>query len=284
LQEIRNSSAFAGGELGDDDFAAIREVLRERRRFDLGSYKDNCIRRRIARRIRSLGIDGARAYLELLRGDAGEIDFLLAALTIHVSQFFRNPDTFAALEKKVLPEILRRHRGDGRHVRLWSVGCASGEEPYSLALLLAEMAPDVPVSILGTDLSPNILEKARAGIYDPLRLTKVPPAVQSRYFTPEGNGFRLRDDIRSRVKFQRQDILAENTFPAADLILCRNVLIYFSREQQEEILLRFAAVLREGGWLVLGKAETLLGEARALFTSEYPAERIYCRKQSAGAT
>lgn len=279
----RNSSALAGGELGDDDFAAIREVLRERRAFDLGSYKDNCIRRRIARRIRSVGAGTAASYLELLRQNEDEVDSLLASLTVHVSQFFRNPDTFAALEEKVLPDIFRRAgSGGGKGVRLWSVGCASGEEPYSLALLLAEMAPGVPVSILGSDLSPKVLEKAREGVYDPLRLTKVPPAMLSRHFIPEGSAFRLGDEIRSRVTFQRRDILADHPFPAADLILCRNVLIYFSRQEQEEILCRFAATLPEGGWLVLGKAETLLGEARPLFTSEYPVERIYRRNQASG--
>lgn len=277
-QESRQRPGPPGGELSDEEFAAIGELLRERRHFDLGCYKDNCIRRRIAKRFRVLGLDGAAPYLEVLRRNEDELDALLAALTVHVTQFFRNPSTFAVLGKKVLPEILERARRVGqRDVRLWSVGCASGEEPYSLALLLDEIASGLPVSILGTDLSREILQKAREGFYDPLRLTEVPPVVRSRYFVPERMGFRLAEEIRSRVKFERHDIVTEVPYPSADLILCRNVLIYFSRQEQEGILCRFAAALREGGWLVLGKAETLLGEARTLFSSEHPGDRIYRR-------
>lgn len=277
-QEGGGNSPLAAGEFPDEDFDAIRAVLLERRRFDLGSYKDNCIRRRIARRIRALGLERSALYVEVLRRNEDELDALMAALTIHVSQFFRNPGTFATLKGKILPEIVRDALFSGRReVRLWSVGCASGEEPYSLALLVEEMRPEVTVSILGTDLSEEILRRAREGLYDGLRLTELPAELRSRYFVPEGTGLRLQERIRSRVRFRRHDILAPTPYPAADLILCRNVLIYFSRQEQEEILRRFAAALREGGWLVLGKAETLLGEARQLFAGEYPADRIYRR-------
>ena len=198
--------------------------------------------------------------------------------TIHVSQFFRNPSMFAELEARILPQLLRRAAAEGRPLRLWSVGCAGGEEPYSLALLLDELAPEGPeVSILGTDVSFSILERARAGLFEPQRLAEVPAEVRERYFVREGRDFRLAERIRRRVRFECHNMLTDPDYPPADLIVCRNVMIYFSRDEQEKILVRFAGALPAGGFLVLGKAEMLLGESRRLYQPESVAERIYRR-------
>jgi chemotaxis protein methyltransferase CheR len=273
-----------GSEFPEAEFREVCRILLAKRDFDLAMYKDSCIKRRIALRVRARGFSEARPYLALLEREEAELDALLAALTIHVSQFFRNPSTFALLERQILPELLRRVQAEGRRtLRLWSVGCASGEEPYSLALLLQELAPPgLELSILGTDISAAILETARQGLYEPARLAEVPAAVRERYFTPEGRGFRLAGSIRRLVHFKLHNMLTAPEFPRADLILCRNVLIYFSREEQERILQRFAAALPVGGILVLGKAEMLLGESRRLFSTECAGERIY-RRQPAPA-
>ncbi len=271
---------FVGSEFGDADFERLRDLLLARRSFDLGMYKDRCIKRRIAARVRAVGLGAAAPYLERLEHDEKEIDALLAALSIHVSQFFRNPSTFGVLEQEILPRLVVEARaGPSRQLRLWSVGCATGEEPYSLALLVDELAPQgVDIEILGSDVSPAVLELAAVGRYDAQRLQEVPEAVRERYFLPEGSAFRLDAGIRRRVRFVHHDILGQDQYPAARLILCRNVLIYFSRADQERILRGFARSLGAGGYLVLGRAETLLGETRQLFAPEYPAERIYrCR-------
>lgn len=270
---------LVGEELPDAAFEAILAQLRFRRQFDLGAYKDRCIRRRIAKRLRTSGAADIDHYLERLATDDGEVDALLATLSIHVSQFFRNPDTFQALERQVLPDLVRRARLAGRHeLRLWSVGCAGGEEPYSLALLVDELAPaQIDVSILATDVSEPVLAAAREGLFEPVRLAEVSPAVRSRYFTAEGERYRLSERIRSMVRFERHNIMTATEFPGVDLILCRNVLIYFTREEQARILTRFAAALPDGGALVLGRAETLVGRERQLFRAEFPTERIYRR-------
>lgn len=272
-------SPFVGSEFPDDAFAEVRRLLLERRNFDIGMYKDRCLKRRIASRVRALGLHDPQAYLQCLRQDAAEVDALMTALTIHVSQFFRNPSMFAALERSVLPGLLSQARAEGRSaLRLWSAGCSSGEEPYSLALVVDALGKiEVPVQILATDLSPAILEVARAGLFDPQRLAEVPAAVQKKYFTPVGARLALDEKLRARVRFSCHNLLTAPDYPRSDLILCRNVLIYFSREEQEKILGRFAAVLPPDGVLVLGKAEMLLGEARGLFRIESPAERIYRR-------
>lgn len=270
-------SPFVGSEFPDEAFAEVRQLLLERRHFDIGMYKDRCLKRRIASRVRALGLHDPQAYLQRLRQDAVEVDALMTALTIHVSQFFRNPSMFAALERSVLPELLSQAKAEGRTaVRLWSAGCSSGEEPYSLALVVDALGPtELPVQILATDLSPAILELARAGQFDPQRLSEVPAAVRKKYFTPVGPRLVLDEKLRARVRFSCHNLLTSPDYPRADLILCRNVLIYFSREEQEKILARFAAALPPGGVLVLGKAEMLLGQAREQFRVESPAERIY---------
>jgi len=269
---------FVGANFRDDDFLEIVRILQSRRAFDLSSYKDRCIKRRIASRVRARGLSDSAHYVELLDTDNDEIDALLAVLTIHVSQFFRNPSTYQVVEEKVLPELIRRaQREERRQLRIWSVGCAGGEEPYSLALLLRELPTDgLEIDILGSDVSQPILDQAARAEYDAQRLAEVPERVRERYFNRlEGTRFRLNDEIRNMVRFERRDILADLNYPEADLILCRNVMIYFSREEQSRILDRFATSLGKEAFLVLGRAETLVGTARHLFRSEYPVERVY---------
>lgn len=275
---LDKSPPLIGDELPDAVFEAVIDQLRTRRQFELGAYKDRCMRRRIAKRVRASGVAPAQ-YPAHLAGSDDELDALLATLSIHVSQFFRNPETFRILERHVLPELCRLARAAGRsEVRLWSVGCAGGEEPYSLALLADELAPaGLGVAILATDVSEPVLAAAREARYEPSRLAEVPPGVRSRYFTAEAGRFRLDERVRAMVRFERHNVMAAEAFPPADLILCRNVLIYFSRAEQARILARFAAALPEGGALVLGRAEALAGPERALFRAEFPTERIYRR-------
>lgn len=276
--------AWTGDDLSNDEFDAILDLLRRHRQFDLGQYKDRCVRRRIAKRLRVCRATSVAAYLELLEQNADEIDALLATLSIHVSQFFRNPDTFVVLERDILPRLCREVRAAGRgQLRLWSVGCAGGEEPYSLALLIDELAPQgLEVEILATDISRPVIEAASEGLFEASRVTEVPPPVLEKYFRPEDGRYRLDARIRQMVRFQRHNIMTAGDCPAADLILCRNVLIYFSRPEQERILQRFAAALPPFGVLVLGRAETLVGPVREQFEGIFPVERIYRRRSEAG--
>lgn len=270
---------WTGDDLTDDEFAAITQILRERRQFDLDQYKDRCIRRRIAKRLRSCKVTDVASYLKRLEMDRDELDTLLATISIHVSQFFRNPDTYRILEQKILPDLCRRARAAGRtELTLWSAGCASGEEPYSLALLVDDMnARDLKINILATDVSEPILDTARSGAYEALRLKEVPPEVLNKYFLGDKDHYQLIERIRNQVAFRQHNIMTARDYPPADLILCRNVMIYFTREEQERILSRFAATLPEHGALVLGRSETMTGDVRRYFQSEFPVERVYRR-------
>jgi chemotaxis protein methyltransferase CheR len=273
------SQTWTGEDLSDAEFRAIKELLHDRRQFDLGQYKDRCIRRRIAKRLRLCNVVDFASYLNRLEMDRDELDTLLATISIHVSQFFRNLDTFMILEQNILPDLFHRVRAAGRtELTLWSAGCASGEEPYSLALLVDELAEtDLHIRILATDISQPILEKARSGHFDATRMNHVPPAVIEKYFRVENGHYQLIERIRDKVEFQRHNIMTAGKYPAADLILCRNVMIYFTRREQERILSLFAAALPEHGVLVLGRSETMAENLRCYYHSAFPVERIYRR-------
>jgi chemotaxis protein methyltransferase CheR len=266
--------------ISGETFEAIGNVLRNIKGFNLDIYKDKCIKRRIAIRMRATHSSSAEEYCNYLLRHEAEIDLLLKVLTIHVSQFFRNPATYEKLKNEIIPYLFSLCREAGRPtLHCWSVGCAGGEEPYSLALLFKESfqreLERTPLTILGTDVDSPVLEQAQRGMYGEERLPEVPPAILGRWFRPDAGKFVLDPEIRQMVEFYRSDLCDTDAFPRSDLILCRNVLIYLERQQQERIVGRFADVLRPGGILVLGKSETLVGDARRRFRTVCPIERIY---------
>jgi len=267
-------------DISADAFDMIRATLKSAKGFNLDIYKDKCIRRRIAIRIRATHCRTAEEYGDLLRQSPGESDLLLKVLTIHVSQFFRNPSTFEKMKTEILPCLFNESEARGSAgLTIWSVGCASGEEPYSIALILKEFFPgeaaNERIAILATDVDENILEVARKGIYGEERLVELPESMKERWFRREEGRYHLGPEIKEMADFRKRDLFDRETFPESDLILCRNVLIYFEREQQEKILNGFAEVLRPGGILILGKSETLFGSIRTRFRTICPVERIY---------
>lgn len=274
-----SGGSFVGNDITDEVFSGIRDILLDQIGLDLSMYKDECMKRRIAGRVRACGMDRGSAYVDRLRRDPDEAEILLEALAIHVSHFFRNPQVFALLEAKLLPSLIGTAQGrSDKCIRIWSAGCAGGEEPYSMALLLSELAPpDLNIEILASDIGPEALKRARQGCFDSVRLSEVPPRVLQEYFKPVGSRHQLVEEIRSRVRFFEQNLLKGDFPTEIDLILCRNVLIYFSHEDQERILQRFHASLTDSGILVLGSTEGLPGSTRQLFEVLHGAERIFRR-------
>jgi chemotaxis protein methyltransferase CheR len=275
VQRIRVES------LADEpQLVALCKKIERDRGFFCSSYKDTCLRRRISVRMRVKGAVSFREYGKILDADPLEYDRLIATLTINVSKFFRNPETYASIAAKVLPEICGHA---APVVRIWSAGCASWEEAYSLAVLCdqdarAEGGEGRRFEIVGTDVDADAIAAARRARYVESAFTETAPAVREMYF-PISDGFRIPSpDIRELVSFQRGDLL-DNTTPASrvNLILCRNVIIYFTRPAQEWLFQRFHEVLLPGGFLVLGKVETLLGKSRGMFDPIGPRARIFRR-------
>jgi len=269
-------------EISDEEFSQIGATLLLKRGFNLNAYKDGCVRRRIAIRVRANHCQTVREYCALLDSQKDELDHLLKVLTIHVSQFFRNFATFEKLRLEIIPRLFATARQSGaKELRFCSLGCAGGEEPYTLALIMAahfarEME-EIPVTITATDVDAATLEQAQRGVFSHERMHELPLDYLQKYFTGSGAKYQLAPEIMAMVTFSLGDMFNSLLYQDCDLLLCRNVLIYFSREQQEKIFRNIAAVLGRNGFLVLGKSETILGESRALFQTVCPVERIYRR-------
>ncbi len=233
-------------------------------------------------------------YYELLhdpQSGAVEMDRLINAVTVGETHFFRNRPQFDALYQHVLPEIIERKRAT-RTMRIWSAGCASGEEPYSIAMLLCQLLPDLDdwkISILGTDINNEALTRARRAVYGEWAFREERARRwRPRYFEQEGKSYRLITEIRRMVKFARLN-LVEDSYPGAktnteqvDLILCRNVTIYFSEAVTREVINRFYEALVDGGWLVVGHAEPSLSIYRRYETYNFPDTVLYRRGTPTG--
>lgn len=262
----------------EQELDELKGKIHRERGFNCHFYKEKCLRRRLAVRMRARGIDTFSAYGALLDDDAAEYDLLLDTLTINVTKFFRNPEMWEVLARDVLPALFELPQRD---VRIWSAGSASGEEAYSVSILLHEWATLHGRSselrrfhVLGTDIDLRSLDAARRAEYGELSLSETPDEVVERWFSP-GPVFRLEEEARSRVSFTRRDLISGEPESEQSLILCRNVIIYFDREIQEELFRRFYDALVPGGYLVLGKVETLLGPTRSLFRPVSSRERIF---------
>lgn len=262
---------FVGSDFTAEEFAAIGAILSAVGGMAIDHYNAACIKRRIAQRIRELQLPGVSPYLALLRADGAEVQRLSSLLSLHVSMFYRDPSTFAVL-RQILAE-----RASVLPQCWWSAGCAGGEEPFTLALLAAQISEFLgKIEILASDISPEIIEKARGGTFNAIHLSKVPTAEQSSFFSAVGHDYRISEEFRTMVQFFQHDLLGASPYPSADLILCRYVLMYFNAADQEQVLSRFAAALPVGGVLVLGRTEVLRDRA-GLFTPINAQERIYQR-------
>ena len=227
-------------------------------------------------------IKGAATFEEygfLLDDDPHEYDRLIATLTINVSKFFRNPETFASIATKVIPDLAS---GGAPMIRIWSAGCASGEEPYSLAVLCHEHRIEngnkPRFDIVGTDVDADAIQAARRGRYVEAAFSDTTPAVRDTYFPLLDGLHTATDDVRNLVSFQRADLLdATKAVSRFNLIVCRNVIIYFRRETQQWLFERFHDLLLPGGFLVLGKVESLIGRSREMFAPVSARQRIYRR-------
>jgi chemotaxis protein methyltransferase CheR len=268
-------------DISDDALAEISLVLEMRRDFSMSIYKDKCMKRRIAIRMRSCRCLDTAAYCNLLRQSEHELDLLKKNLTIHVSQFFRNHSMFDKLQTTVLPYLFQQSFAHQETLRFCSFGCAGGEEAYSLGIILRQFLADklqhpLP-EIHAYDIDADILETARQAEYNQDRLKDVTPSTIENYFAPLGARMKLASDIRKMVTFHQLNIMDAGSLETCHLALCRNTLIYFTRPEQEKILRGIARILPVGGILILGKSETLVGEVRRLFATICPVERIYRR-------
>ena len=252
-----------GPEEVDSTLEDLLIFIRDARGFDFTGYKRSSLARRIRKRMHEVGAADYVDYRDLLESSAEEFGHLFNTILINVTGFFRDAETWTYLQREVMPDVLALAE-PAREIRVWSAGCATGEEAYSLAVAFAEaLGVDETakrVKIYGTDVDNDALRDARMGIYTSKNLDGMPPELRDKYFEQTGSQFAFRPDLRRRVIFGRHDITRDAPISRLDLLLCRNTLMYFNVETQAQVIDRFHFALREGGYLFLGKAEMLLGD------------------------
>lgn len=222
--------------------------------IDLNSYKERQMKRRIDALIKKNNYEDYHSYVIALKTNTNIYNEFINYLTINVSEFFRNPTQWEVLEKEVIPYILKFNSS----LKIWSAACSTGDEPYSLAMLLSKFLPLSKIKILATDIDRQALEKAKIGLYNDKSIEGVPNEFFIKFFKPLGNSYKISNEIKSRVVFEQHNLL-KDTFPQnCDLILCRNVLIYFTEQAKNEIYMKFNSSLKNGGILFVGSTEQII--------------------------
>jgi chemotaxis protein methyltransferase CheR len=250
---------------GADELSRVLKFISDRKGIDLCSYRQNFCFRHLRSRMRDAGIATGLDYVSYIKRNPGEIDRFLDELSINVTHFFRDREVFRAFEQKALPLILEKKTDPEKSlIRVWSAACASGQEPYSLAIMLTEALQarkNIVVKIWATDVDADALARAQEGLYEERDLREVDKKLLEKYFEPVYNGkYSVREDIRSLVRFEKHNLITDPALKFMDIIFCRNVMIYFAREQQEILLEKFHNALNSRGFLVLAKVESVWGK------------------------
>lgn len=238
----------------NQDWEKFKVKFNEKSGINLNFYKPQQMQRRITNLMGRHKVTTYVGFLELLERDAKLYKDFIDYLTINVTEFFRTPEKFDELEKKVLQELM----GRSAKLNVWSAGCSVGAEPYSLAMILRDLTPNVHHRILATDIDSEILAKARAGVYTATEYKNISSERMRKYFRQEGNNYIISEEIKSRVEFQKQNLLLDKFESGFDLILCRNVVIYFTEQAKDELYRKFLAALKPGGVLFVGGTEAIL--------------------------
>jgi chemotaxis protein methyltransferase CheR len=274
----------------DDDFAFIVKRVKEKAGINLGPHKRNMVYARLSRRVRDLGLRSFGAYRERLEGEQGadEMGVLVNALTTNYTKFFRESHHFDHFAKDLLPRIIRKAQMKGRRkIRIWSAGCASGEEAYSIAMVLRQYLPDLDnwdALILATDIDTNALAEAEAGIYSAKQVEEIPAEFRAKFLraTASPNAYRIAAHLRPLVVFEWMNLVDRWPMHGPfDAIFCRNVIIYFDVEGKRRVIETFHDKLRPGGHLLLGHAETLINLSNSFELRHLPRDLVY-RKPLAG--
>lgn len=233
--------------------------------IDLNSYKERQMKRRIDSLIAKNSYKGYSEYVTALRTNTDLFEEFVNYLTINVSEFWRNPEQWDVLEKYVIPQLIKV---SGNRLKIWSAACSTGDEPYSLVMLLSKFMPMSDINIMATDIDKQVLEKARAGLYNEKSLAGLPKDLKDKYFTKVGiSNYKISDEVKKRVTFKQHNLLKDSYPQNFDLIVCRNVLIYFTDEAKFEIYKKFNKSLRTGGFLFIGSTEQIINYKEINFTS-----------------
>ncbi len=263
------------------NLSRLLDKVRSERGLDLSQYRENYVTRRVAVRLNTLGLHTYHQYSVYLDENPEEYAKLLDTLTINVTQFFRDPTVYALFRDQVVPSLLATKKSrKQRLVRLWSAGCATGEEPYSLAMsmldgIIRTRSNDAMLSVIGTDIDRKALAVAKRGEYSVRLLNQIPAADRHRYIDVDGEVFRMKPEIAKVTRFQYLNLFEDPPINGIDVVFCRNVFIYFNHGDQSRLIESFWEALTRGGYLVLGRSERLAPALAKRFELVSGRERVY---------
>jgi len=268
-------------EMQVDQLSRLDAILAREHNLSLSSYRDGCIRRRLSTRIKLLGLNSLSQYLDLLESNPEEARRLIDTLTISFTSFFRDPETFHLITEKIAPDIIKSSGRKDAQVKIWSAGCSTGEEAYSLAISFLQADPELAhqsrMRIWATDIDEEAIEQARQGLYPKDRLQNLDEELKHRYLAEESGGWRVKPSLKKLIDFRRENLLSPgfSGFEGMDMVICRNLLIYLENQEQSRMLGNFERSLRDQGYLIIGKTEFLPEPYRSRFEHISPSERIY---------
>ncbi len=238
-----------------DNYEKFKKDVFTLTKIDLNAYKEKQMRRRIDTLISKNSSKSYDEYVKLISSDKTKFDEFVNFLTINVSEFYRNPEQWAVLEKEVFPKLIEKF---GKRLTVWSAACSTGDEPYSLVMALSRLMPLSNIKIIATDIDKQVLEKARVGLYNEKSIAAVPDDLKKKYFTKVGPSYQISDEVKKCVEFREHNLLRDEYPKHCHLIVCRNVVIYFTDEAKDEIYKKFNASLESGGSLFIGSTEQII--------------------------
>ncbi len=237
------------------DYEEFKKSIFALTKIDLNSYKEKQMRRRIDSLITRNSFKDYAGYADGLKKDTALFDEFVNYITINVSEFYRNPDQWKLMDTEFIPELKKKF---GENLKIWSAACSTGDEPYSLVMAFSRHIPLNKIKIHATDLDKTVIGKAKVGLYSAKSLLGVPSDLKDKYFDKVGPSYQIKDDIKKQVEFKEHNLLKDPYPTNQDLIVCRNVLIYFTEEAKDEVFRKFAASLKKGGILFIGSTEQIM--------------------------
>jgi len=255
------------------DYEWFKAAVFQLTKIDLNAYKERQMKRRIDALISKNNIVGYDAYIQVLKTDKSRFEEFVNYLTINVSEFYRNPEQWQVMDKDIIPELIGKF---GKNLKIWSAACSTGDEPYSLVMALSRHIPLNQIHITATDLDKQVIAKAKVGLYNEKSIAAVPEDLKKKYFTKVGLSYQISDEIKSRVEFKEHNLLESNYPKDYHMIVCRNVLIYFTEEAKDEVFRKFYQSLAPGGILFIGSTEQIINhreigyERKNSFYYEHP--------------
>lgn len=237
------------------DYEYLKKAVYELTMIDLNAYKEKQMKRRIDTLIAKHKIVGYDKYVQAIKDDKNMFDEFVNYLTINVSEFYRNPDQWQLMDKEIIPELINKF---GKNLKIWSAACSTGDEPYSLVMALSRHIPLNQIKIYATDIDEQVIAKAKAGIYTEKSIASVPEDLKKKYFTKNGMFYEISPEIKARVEFKKHNLLKDDYQSNWNMIVCRNVLIYFTEEAKDEIFRKYQKALAPGGILFIGSTEQII--------------------------